>query len=73
MDYDTIYDYLIDNDIATSEEIDLVTYINGDNVTSLLDILYVRTGFTSWIQLEDEEDGSDEESLLYDIIHGNEL
>lgn len=72
MDYDTIYDYLIDNDIATSEEIDLVTYINGNNVTSLLDILYVRTGFTSWIQLEDEEDGSDEESLLYDIIHGNE-
>lgn len=72
MDYDTIYDYLIDNEIATKNEIDLVTYINGDNVTSLLDILYVRTGFTSWIQLEDEEDGSDEESLLYDIIHGNE-
>lgn len=72
MDYDTIYDYLIDNEIATSDEIDLVTYINGNNVTSLLDILYVRTGFTSWIQLEDEEDGADEESLLYDIIHGNE-
>lgn len=72
MDYDTIYDYLIDNEIATSDEIDLVTYINGNNVTSLLDILYVRTGFTSWIQLEDEEDGSDKESLLYDIIHGNE-
>lgn len=72
MDYDTIFDYLIDNEIATENEIDLVTYINGNNVTSLLDILYVRTGFTSWIQLEDEEDGSDEESLLYDIIHGNE-
>ena len=71
MDYDTMYKYLIDYNIATEGEIDLVTYINGDNLSTLLDILYVRTGFTSYSQLE-LEDEEHEDMLLFDIIHGNE-
>lgn len=53
---DQIYDYLHMNGIATKEEIVLVTKINGFSVETMNDILYVRTGYRSIEQLEDEED-----------------
>ena len=54
---DELYDYLIDYQIATQEEINLVTKINGYNLDSLEDILYVRTGYRSLEQiLEIEND-----------------
>lgn len=57
------YDYLVECGIATEEEIQLVTYINGYNPDTMKDILYVRTGYRDFDQLEDEEDfyGKDEE------------
>ncbi len=51
-----IEQYLIDYSIATEEEIDLVTKINGYNVETLNDILYVRTGYRSIDQITGEEE-----------------
>lgn len=48
-------DFLIDNGIATMEEIRLVTYINGYTAKSLNDIIYVRTGYRDIEQLLIEE------------------
>lgn len=45
MSKDKIYDFIINNQIATSEEINLITCINGYNKTSLNDIIYARTGY----------------------------
>jgi len=47
--------FLIDNGIATAEEIDLVTKINGYTIEALNDIIYVRTGYRNIEQLMDEE------------------
>lgn len=48
-------DFLIDNGIATIEEIILVSKIKGYTLEALNDILYVRTGYRSIEQLIDEE------------------
>lgn len=48
------YSTLIENNIATEEEIFLVCSINGQNEQSFLDIVYSRTGLRSWEQLESE-------------------
>ena len=48
------WDYLIDNMIATEEELQLVTNINGYNMDTLEAVLYARTGYRSIEQLEDE-------------------
>jgi hypothetical protein len=53
---DQIYDYLRMYGIATEKEIMLVTKINGFSVETMNDILYVRTGYRSIEQIEDEED-----------------
>lgn len=52
---DKIYQYLIDNQIATEEEVDLVTTINGYNTEAMNDILYVRTGYRSVDQIEGDD------------------
>jgi hypothetical protein len=69
-------EFMVDNNIATDEEIQLVTNINGWKVETLLDILRVRTGYRSIEQalssepenyrdnygyFTDEEDEEDEE------------
>lgn len=53
---DNYFDFLVDNCIATEEEIKLVTSINGYNETSLNDVLYVRTGYRSIEQYKDCEE-----------------
>lgn len=55
--------YLLDYCIATEEEIDLICAINGQNLESLEDILYVRTGYRSLDQIigKDEEDEEEDE------------
>lgn len=50
-----IESFLIDNGIATTEEINLVSKINGYTIEMLQDILYVRTGYRSLEQLMDAE------------------
>lgn len=40
-----MYKYLVENNIATEGEIDLVEKIAGSGPETLRDILYVRTGY----------------------------
>ena len=61
MDKDTeeLYDYLMDYEVATENEISLVCSINGTNLDSLESILYSRTGYRDLEQIrmmDDEED-----------------
>lgn len=44
MDYEEAWNRLLENDIATQDELELVTALNGANIGTLTDILYVRTG-----------------------------
>lgn len=47
-----IWDRIIELKIATEEELQLVTSINGYNEETLNDIIYVRTGYHSIEQYE---------------------
>lgn len=49
-------EFLLDYQIATEEEISLVCSINGENLESLEDILYVRTGYRSLEQIIESEE-----------------
>lgn len=58
MELEEVIDYLIENDIATREEIDLVTGINGYNEESIDDIIFYRTGYQDieqYLESEDED------------------
>ena len=48
------WEFLIDNGIATNEEILLVTCINGYTTEALRSILYARTGYRDFDQYEKE-------------------
>jgi hypothetical protein len=54
-----IWDYIELNGIATNEELQLVTCINGYNEETLNDVIYARTGYHSVDQIEECE-GEDE-------------
>ena len=45
MNKEEMHKFLIDYEIATDEEIKLVTYINGYSKRALTDIIEVRTGY----------------------------
>lgn len=55
MDINEYYDELIARNIATSNEIDLVTSIIGWSTESLDKILYARTGYRSLNQIDDHD------------------
>jgi len=55
------WDYILEQEIATEEELKLVTCINGYNLEALNDIIYARTGYHSVDQIENCE-GEEEES-----------
>jgi hypothetical protein len=55
-DLNLYYDNLIQYGIATQEEINLVTNINGWNEQTFNNILYVKTGYRDWEQYEDIEE-----------------
>jgi len=48
------WDYLTESGIATDEELQLVTCLNGYNVETMKGVLYVRTGHLNFGQLEEE-------------------
>ena len=48
--YDT-WDAIVEHGIATEEELELVTAINGYNSDTLNDVIYVRTGYRNIKQL----------------------
>ena len=49
-----LHDFLIENEVATEDEISLVTSINGYNEEAMLDILYSRCGLRSIEQAKAE-------------------
>ena len=52
---DEIYDYLVDYNVATEDEICLLFNINGRSIDTLNSILYARTGlrsFEQWRKIE---------------------
>lgn len=49
-----VWKLLVDMEIATDEELQLVTSINGYNIDTLNDVIYVRTGYHDIEQLEME-------------------
>ena len=53
--YDNTYHYIIDYNIATKNEVSLVTSINGCNIEALNSILYCRTGYRDLEQILDCE------------------
>lgn len=60
MTKDEAYDILVNYGVATEDEVELVTNINGYNPQALLDILYVRTGNRSFDQWANENDLTDD-------------
>ena len=50
------WDYLTGNGIATEDELQLITSINGYNIETLNSVLYVRTGYRSIEQIEECEE-----------------
>ena len=49
-----LYDILIEYEIATEKELELVCSISGNNINTLLSVLYVRSGLRSIEQLLSE-------------------
>lgn len=49
-----VWELLVNMEIATDEELQLVTSINGYNIDTLNDVIYVRTGYHDMEQLEME-------------------
>jgi hypothetical protein len=50
-----IWDYIIDNGLASEEALRLVTNINGYNEDTLNDVIYSKTGYRDLEQLKNEE------------------
>ena len=51
-----LYDQIVNMDIATAEEINLVKYVSGGKWTEVLNrIIYARTGYRSIEQMLEEE------------------
>ena len=51
----TLYEKIVEYGIATEEEINLVTCINGWNEEAMNDIIYTRTGYRDIEQYEESE------------------
>lgn len=62
-------DFILLNNIATEEEIRLVTQINGYNEETMYDIIYARTGYRDYEQCvsDDEFIGTDELNEYYGL------
>lgn len=53
-DINTLWDYLVNNSVATQDELELITSINGYSIDTLNDVIYARTGYRNLEQLQDE-------------------
>lgn len=76
---DAYYDFLIDQGIATDEELNLVTKINGYSEETLNDVLEVRTGYHSKEQycdcegIECEDESKNIRAITNKIIEGADI
>ncbi len=61
-DVDYLYNLLVELGMFTSEELRLLTYINGFNMETLEDALYARYGYRSADQLLEELQEEEEEA-----------
>lgn len=53
--YNDLWDLIVNNGIATDDELDLIQRINGFRIETLEDILYVRTGYRDAQQYKEDE------------------
>ena len=53
---DELWDYLLEREIATENELQLVTSINGFKLETLESVLYVRTAYRSLDQIKENDD-----------------
>lgn len=68
-----LYDFIVDNNISTEEEVNLVTDINGWSEESTTDIIFARTGNRSYEQCKDDGyEGTDELDEYYDLNEEDE-
>jgi hypothetical protein len=56
-----LYDELIELDLFTDKELELITNINGYTIDTLNDCLYSRYGYRSLSQMIGEEEEEEEE------------
>lgn len=49
-----LWDYMVEQGIATDDELQLIVNINGINIDTLNDVLYVRTGYRDIKQYEED-------------------
>jgi hypothetical protein len=54
MTIEEMWDYLVDTGIVTKEELIRIITINGYNKQSLKDVLYARTGYRDFDQIQEE-------------------
>lgn len=57
--YNELWDLIIDNNIATEDELNLISCINGWRLETLEDVLYVRTGYRDAKQFKEIELNAD--------------
>lgn len=50
-----VWDFIIEYGIATQSELELITGINGYNLTALNDVIYYKTGCRDMEQYLDSE------------------
>lgn len=61
-----LWDFIVDNNIATEDEIGLVSDINGLSEDTMTDIIYAKTGLRSYEQcVDDGYSGTDELDSYY--------
>ncbi len=61
-----LWDFIVDNNIATEDEVRLVSDINGWNEETMTDIIFAKTGLRSYEQYKDEGySGTDELDSYY--------
>lgn len=56
MEFTDLWDYLLDNEIASEETLHVVTDINGASIQTLNDVLYVQTGCRTVAQHSGEDE-----------------
>ena len=55
MTTDQVWDYILENEIATEEELKLITCINGYRVETLNSVIFARTTYHNVEQLKECE------------------
>ena len=53
MNIEKLWDLIVEYSVATEEELQLVTKINGYSLEALIDVIYVRTGYSIEQFIED--------------------